>query len=390
MKKKSNKYKKIIASLSAASLACFCSGAVVFAKTASTTVTNHFATGIVDIDLNEYTKSEDKEETYKDLENILPGQNISKIPRISNLGNDCYIRAKYTTETEMFSVDDIYGIGEDWVKAEDGYWYYKNIVQTGESVDAFEGVKIPDEFEDQTIDRNINLDVVVEAVQAKNFSPDFSSDSPWGDVEIQECIKDDYDISAMTDAQKNGKLTVTYKGNTQDLVSDPKDFFENFPTMMPGDSYSDTVKLKNNNDKEIQLYFKADTADSDLAKNIHLKVTSKVNDTEKTVFDGTLDDTQYTENQLLGTLKSGSEDDLEFEISVPSELDNDYAAELDNVKWTFSADPITDKKDSGTYSNGAKTGDDRVYGIALMIAGVALGASAAAAKKKEGSEISEV
>lgn len=388
--KKYNRSKKIIASLSAASLACFCSGAVVFAKAASSTVTNHFATGIVDIDLKEYTRSDDKEEDYKDPENILPGQSISKIPRISNLGNDCYIRTRYTTETEMFSVDDIYGIGEDWVKAADGYWYYKNIVQTGESVDAFEGIGIPGEFEDQTIDRNIDLDVVVEAVQAKNFSPDFSADSPWGDVEIKECIKDDYDVSTMTDAQENGRLKVTYEGSTQHLVSDPKDFFQNFPTMMPGDSYRDTAKLKNSSSKDIDLYFKADTADSELAKNVHLKVTSKVGSNEKTVFDGTLNDTKDTKKQLLGTLKSGSEDDLEFEITVPSELDNEYAAELDKVNWTFSADPITDKKDRGTYSNGAKTGDDRIYGITLMVAGVALGISAMATKKREESETSEV
>ena len=70
----------------------FClSGGLVYAMP-ETSVDNHFETGLVDIELDEYQLDEEgKEEPYTDKQNILPGATISKIPRIHNEG-DVYKR----------------------------------------------------------------------------------------------------------------------------------------------------------------------------------------------------------------------------------------------------------------------------------------------------------
>ena len=82
------------------------SGAGIYART-TTSVTNHFDTGIVDIDLNEYQLGEDQElEPWEDNPMLLPGSKISKIPEVTNAGNDCWVRIKLEFE-------DVEALGEE-------------------------------------------------------------------------------------------------------------------------------------------------------------------------------------------------------------------------------------------------------------------------------------
>ena len=53
----------------------------IYAKT-SVDVTNHFETGIVDIGIKEYREVNGKEELWEDNLTVLPGDRVSKIPRI--------------------------------------------------------------------------------------------------------------------------------------------------------------------------------------------------------------------------------------------------------------------------------------------------------------------
>lgn len=67
----------------------------------SVTVKNHIATGDINISLKEYQKKNGKETSYKNPVEILPGDFISKIPRITNLGMPCWIRAKISFQNKM-------------------------------------------------------------------------------------------------------------------------------------------------------------------------------------------------------------------------------------------------------------------------------------------------
>ena len=64
----------------------------------SVTVTNHISTGDVNIGIQEYEKDGDTEKVYEGPADgiVLPSQSISKIPRITNYAETCYIRVKTT------------------------------------------------------------------------------------------------------------------------------------------------------------------------------------------------------------------------------------------------------------------------------------------------------
>ena len=68
----------------------------------SVTVTNHISTGDVNIGIQEYEKDGDTEKVYAGPKEgiVLPSQTISKIPRITNYADTCYIRVKTTYSGE--------------------------------------------------------------------------------------------------------------------------------------------------------------------------------------------------------------------------------------------------------------------------------------------------
>ena len=119
------------------------SGTYVYARP-ETSVTNHFSTGVVDINLDEYELTTNGgEEPFRDYTGkkgknplIMPGDDISKIPRITNDGNDCYVRAKLEfSGTDVDLEKELYGFPSGWEKHDDGYYYYKNILNTGDKID---------------------------------------------------------------------------------------------------------------------------------------------------------------------------------------------------------------------------------------------------------------
>ena len=93
-------------------------------------VKNHFETGIVDIGISEYQNINGIEEPWEDHQVVLPGDRISKIPRIKNYGTDCYVRVKITfRETKELTEDSLLGMNDQWMKADDGWYYYKEILK---------------------------------------------------------------------------------------------------------------------------------------------------------------------------------------------------------------------------------------------------------------------
>ena len=60
----------------------------------SVTVTNHIAVGDINISLRELEKKDGREMKYQDRRIVLPGDEISKIPRITNHSETCWVRVK--------------------------------------------------------------------------------------------------------------------------------------------------------------------------------------------------------------------------------------------------------------------------------------------------------
>ncbi len=155
--------------------------------------TNVVTFGHVDIDLTEDIYS--STHTDNKISNVLPGDFIVKDPAVvAKAGSeDMYIRAKIVygnigapkrEELERGLVC-WYGDGEegepkyiplvestDWIKGEDGYYYYQYEVEKSDAdqqIPFFDAVIIPAQWDNAVADRTIEIRVYAEAVQAANF-----------------------------------------------------------------------------------------------------------------------------------------------------------------------------------------------------------------------------
>ena len=335
-----------------------------------TSVTNYIETGIVDIQLQEYQLQEGKEVLWQGTPIVLPGMEISKIPRITNHGNDCYIRAKLTftgTYQNAELEEGIYGQSNQWVHAQDGYYYYREVLASTKCVDLFEGIKIPEDFP-QEEGKNFGLQIDVDAVQSANFQPDYSQVSPWGDVEILDCGKEGlYDLTLLKQADQ-AEFAVVYEGETSRLFTNGIDFFHNFPALLPGDTYTDTALLQNISDKPVKLYFHTEQMeDSSLLDKLQLTISFSGKE-KRQIYQGSLCGTEISQEFLLTTIPAGESRELVFTLEVPAELNNEYSISKALVKWVFAAD-----QESIYGTRRVKTGDQG------NVIAIFLGAAAAAA-----------
>ena len=351
------------------------SGSSIYAFT-EVSVVNNFSTGIVDIELDEYTIEDGKEKKWENnIKDVLPGDDIYKIPRISNHGNDCYVRAYVHFVDTPLDVTCLKGMSDNWILAEDGYFYYKEILETGKSVDLFQGIKIPVDLTESAAESLFTIKVDVDAIQSNNFDPDYDLSNPWGEVQILECEKEGmYDINTFKKPD-NKKFSITYEGDSNKLIKNEDDFFMNFPVLLPGDTYTDTLLFTNDSNRKVNLYFRtASPEGTDLLNKVTLKITKQIGDNKEVIYDGDLRATKLYENMLLAVIDKGKSGSLTYEIHVPEELQNPYSIMEDYVMWVFATDPIAE-------IDTVKTGDDTlkfcttmmIIGLVLAVIGLGMG-----------------
>lgn len=203
MNKRKNKVKAVIAGISVVAVIGVAGVIAYFTDTA--TVTNKAKMGIVDIDLKEYTINDQGQKVaWTDKENVVPGEVISKIPEIEVVDGavDCYVRCKVeitcddptlAQDSKMLTVDDLNVDSSKWLY-KDGYFYYKQIMKdSDEPIVLFTEVTIPNDLDNTWSLGEFQINVIAEAIQSKNFTPDFSSTTtnPWPGItsaDIEECL----------------------------------------------------------------------------------------------------------------------------------------------------------------------------------------------------------
>lgn len=153
---------------------------------------------------------------------------------------------------------------------------------------------------------------------------------------------------------------VIYSGDSGKFIFEPgsdyspTDLFPNFKDVMPGDTISQKIMVKNNAKKNVKISMRALGAHEDsvdFLSKLNLSV-EKVTDT--TVFEATADQTaQLTEWRALGVLASGGEAELSVVLQVPTDLDNNYQELVGYLDWEFMVEEIDD--------GGTQTGDRVTY-----------------------------
>lgn len=335
----------------------------------SLTVENHIQTGDINIQLEEYQIDEQgKESIYDFNDSVLPGDSISKIPRITNLAEPCYIRVHLTfpQPEDMtlpgLSDEHLQGISHKWIQIDD-YYYYPDILNTGDTLDFFQSVYIPSDFENEYAGQELAVSIQIDAIQAKNFTPDFTSTAPWGDQVIEICAHNQTQPIIKHPYQS---MYVEYEGNAHKLITASDDFFSNLGQMMPGDILSDEITLRNTTNSDAEFFFRTAFSDSlsdeavDLLEQIFLEITLG----DELLYRGRLKSTALEEAISLGIYKSGETESFQFTLYMPETLTNTYALRETSVKWIFS---VKNEELKITTPQPVKTGDESEIGRYLVL-----------------------
>ena len=349
-------------------LVMFISGIYAFTNLSILSIKNEINTGAVKIELQEYTVSNGTETLYdeSDSEKVMPGQVISLIPRVSNIGDPCYIRAKvsYSKEdSELVNVDRIDNVSDDWIKKGE-YWYYKPILQSGKKIDIFKTFTIPTDMPNDYQGKEIQVNITAEAIQADSFKPDFDSESPWNKVKVQKASDDVYKFDKV---QMNTNAKIEYENNAQQYIEVPENFLGKLGHLVPGEVVEQDINLNNSTSKEIEYFVtvKKESGLSDKQLNLLKNLKLSISVDNKAVYEGNLYD---IDKISLGKYLSKQSDKAKFTVKMPEELGNEYSVLNTSINWLFSVDgkdPVIPKKDPEVVPS-PQTGDTKIQ-IALTV-----------------------
>lgn len=145
---------------------------------------------------------------------------------------------------------------------------------------------------------------------------------------------------------------VTYTKNAGEFVfesgSDHQltDLFPNFKGVMPGDTLTQKITVKNDADKrvKVKIYLRSLGAHEDsvdFLSQLHLKVAKSEENQMAYMFDAQANEqAQLSDWVCLGTLYSGGVVDLDVTLSVGVDLSNEYQNKIGYLDWEFMVEEL--------------------------------------------------
>ena len=297
-----------------------------------------FGTGKVDIDIQELSVQAYGEEA--ETENIVEAnKDVSYIPRIINKNADCYVRARVDVVMEgeceqPLNIEHIYGMDGDWIY-KDGYFYYTEILKEDQQTDLFKGIHIPEDWEYGNAD-GFSISVKAEAVQSANFEPDFSSDLPWGAVELKS-VETASGADCMT-AEPVSSISNAEYTSGGGFQCNTAELFDDFSGMMPGSKCEKTVNLKNSSKGKLKVSMNVEAQDSELNQMLQLRITSG----EKEIYSGTVSDAGGLQELNIMEIERRDSGSVKLELGLPADADNNYIELQDDIVWTMKVEEISD------------------------------------------------
>ena len=168
--------------------------------------------------------------------------------------------------------------------------------------------------------------------------------------------------------------SVTYNGQSKNFVFAPgsqyslTDLFPNFKDVMPGDSITQEITVRNTQNVKVKIYMRslgAQNGSQEFLSQLNLKVQKSQDNLMPYMFDAAADQTADLTNwDCLGTLYSGGEVNLNVILNVPTTLKNDYKDLIGYIDWQFMVEELpTEPGDP----QAPQTNDNSLIGLWLAL-----------------------
>ena len=346
-------------------------------------------------------------EEYERAEGIYPGNTVAKVVNVKNTGNsDCIVRVKVEKawgsgrgeDGKLIPIDPAMSTDNILIEYNteywrydpvDGYFYYIGVLKPDQTTlePLFEEFKISEETGNEYAGLEGDIFIKMECVQVEA-----NGASVWGktltDLGIEYVPGPKVDITTQAKLTgENPDYEFTFNPESTDLFSDFKD-------LLPGETRSQTIEIKNETTGHFEIGVKAVPVDQSLATPETLALVDKLlkeyativitdETTGRVIYTGPVwgnlgvDPFEYHGKTMehtipLGTFGPDVSKNLNVQLQLDPVVGNDYQNLWGLIKWEWSANKIPNNEEieiSGqkTWVHGTNPADKQPTSITINL-----------------------